>query len=363
MTIHLIVTRFIGLARRLWSKFAPLPDRVEPLQVAADLCCRSRRELVVENAALRHQLSVLRRHAGRPRLGLRDRLRLLISAALLPAWRQAIVIVQPETILRWHRSGYRLFWRHRSKSRNRPRLNAETIELIRDMAKRGRLWGAERIRGELLKLGIHVAKRTIQKYMRGMRGKHGGQDWATFLANHAGDMWACDFIQVYDILFRQVYAFFIIHLGSREVVYTAATRNPTEEWTAQQLRNAPMDGKAPKILLRDRDDKYGASFKRVAQGVGTRVIKTAVRAPNMNAIAERFVESARHEMLDHVIVLDDQHLARLMGEYKNYFNDARPHQGIGQRVPRKPALVGDVTKPIVAKPVLGGLHYDYRRAA
>jgi hypothetical protein len=132
MTNHSIVTRLFGLARQLWSKFAPLPARVEAIQVVADLCSRSRRELLVENAILRHQLNVLRRSSGRPRLGLRDRLRLLLGAALLPAWRKAIVIVQPETILRWHRRGYRLFWRHCSKSRNRPRLNPETIDLIRD---------------------------------------------------------------------------------------------------------------------------------------------------------------------------------------------------------------------------------------
>jgi putative transposase len=358
-----IVTRICDVARRLWSRLAPLPARVETLHVAADLCSRSRRELVVENATLRHQINVLRRGSGRPRLALADRLRLLLSATLLPSLRNAIVLVQPETVLKWHRAGYRLFWRHRSKARNGPRLSADTIALIRDMAKDNRLWGAERIRGELLKLGIRVAERTVQKYMRGVRGKHGGQDWGTFLSNHADGVRACNFIQAYDILFRQVYAFFIVHLGSRNGVYTAACRHPTEEWTAKQPRNATMDGEVPRILLRDRHDEHGASFNRVAQGVGMKVFKTAVRAPNMNAVADRFVKSARREMLDHLLALDDQHLARLMGEYKDYFNEARPHQGVGQRVPGRPALVADVTKPIVIKPVLGGLHHDYRRAA
>jgi len=333
MKVASIVTRIFEVARRLWSRFAPLPTRVEPIQVAADLCCRSRRDLVVENATLRHQINVLRRGSGRPRLGLGDRFRLLLSARLLPSWRNAIVLVQPETVLKWHRAGYRLFWRHRSKSRNRPRLSAETIALIREMARDNLKWGAERIRGELLKLGIRVAKRTIQKYMKGIRTQHGGQEWGTFLANHADGTWACDFIQSYDILFRQVYAFFVVHLSSRKVVYTAACRNPTQEWTAQQLRNATMDGEAPKVLLRDRDDKYGPSFDRVAAGVGTRVIKTAVRAPNMNAFAERFVGSARRELLDDVIVLDEQHLGGLVRQYRAYFNEARPHQGIGQRIP------------------------------
>jgi putative transposase len=284
MKVASIVTRIFEVARRLWSRFAPLPARVDPTQAAADLCCRSRRDLVVENATLRHQINVLRRGSDRPRLGLGDRLRLLLSARLLPSWRDAIVLVQPETVLKWHRAGYCLFWRHRSKSRNHPRVSAETLSLIRSMAKDNRLWGAERIRGELLKLGIRVAKRTIQKYLRDRRGNAGGQNWGTFLANHAEGTWACDFIQAYDILFRQVYAFFIVHLGSRRVVYTAACRNPTQEWTAQQLRNATMDGDAPTVLLRDRDDKFGPSFDRVAEGAGTRVVRTAVRAPNMNSV-------------------------------------------------------------------------------
>jgi putative transposase len=363
MTIRSIVEKIVAAARRLWSRCAPHAACIEPLETFADVCCRRRRDLVVENAALRHQVNVLRRSVRRPRLGLADRIRLLVTSALLPAWREAIAIVRPETILRWHRAGYRLFWRHKSKPRPGRRLDAATIDLIREMAKRNRLWGAERIRGELLKLGIKVAKRTIQKYIRGIRTRRSGQSWATFLANHADDTWACDFIQAYDLLFRQVYAFFIVHLGSRKVVYTAACRHPTQEWTTQQLRNATMDGEAPKLLLRDRDDKYGPTFDRAAKGAGIRVIKTAVRAPNMNAVPERFVGSARREMLNHVIVLDDQHLGRLVREYQVYFNRARPHQGIDQRVPERQPEEVDLRKPIVVKPVLGGLHHDYRRAA
>jgi hypothetical protein len=146
------------------------------------------------------------------------------------------------------------------------------------------------------------------------------------------------------------------------VVHVAATRNPTQEWTAQQLRNATMDGDAPRFLLRDRDDKFGSAFDRVAEGAGTKVIKIAVRAPNMNAIVERFVVSGRRELLDHVILLGDRHLDSLVREYKVYFNEARPHQGIGQRVPSGIRHY-DLSKPIVIIPVLGGLHADYRRAA
>jgi len=205
------------------------------------------------------------------------------------------------------------------------------------MARRGRLWGAERIRGELLKLGIKVSKRTIQKYMRGVRTRGGGQTWATFLKNHAESTWACDFIHSYDIFFRQVYAFFIVHLASRRVVHVAVTRNPTQEWKTQQLRNATLDGAGPKVLVRDRDDKFGSTFDRVAEGTGIRVIKIAVRAPNMNAAAERFVGSVRREMLDHVLLLDDRHLDSLARQYMVYFNEARSpsrNRTNGARQPR-----------------------------
>jgi hypothetical protein len=155
--------------------------------------------------------------------------------------------------------------------------------------------------------------------MRGIRShRGGGQSWETFLRNHAERTWACDFIQTYDLLFRQVYAFFIVHLTSRRVVHVAATRNPTQAWTAQQLRNALMTSDPPAILLRDRDDKFGTSFHDVVKGAGARMIRIAVRAPNMNAIAERFVGSVRREMLDHVLLLGDERFASLLREYRNY---------------------------------------------
>ena len=176
-------------------------------------------------------------------------------------------------------------------------------------------------------------------------------------------MWACDFIQTYDLFFRQVYAFFIVHLSSRRVVHVAATQHPTQAWTAQQLRNALMGEAAPAVILRDRDGKFGSVFDHVAEGAGARVIKIAVHAPNMNAIAERFVGSSRREMLDHVLLLDGEHLGSLFREYRSDFNESRPHQGIKQRSPVGGTIDGDVSKPIAFRTVLGGLHVDYRRAA
>jgi len=265
-------------ARGIWRAIAPHTGSGAAGGVAADIV-RSRRDLVIENAMLRHQIVILRRKSPHPTLTRADRLRLLVAAAVLPAWRGALAIVQPETVLRWHREGFRMFWRRRSRSRNlERRVAAETITLIQEMATKNRLWGAERIRGELLKVGIKVSKRTVQKYMRSVRERRGGgQAWATFVKNHADDIWCCDFVQTYDLLFRPLFLFFLMNQGSRKVVHIAATRNPTQEWTAQQLRNATMDGLAPRFLIRDRDEKFGATFDRVAKGVGTRVIKTAVR--------------------------------------------------------------------------------------
>ncbi|HEY5374264.1 MAG TPA: hypothetical protein VIK01_11295, partial [Polyangiaceae bacterium] len=252
---------------------------------------RPRRFLLAENALLRQQLLVLRRQIKRPNLSAFDRAVIVIASAITSTWRESVLLVKPETILRWHRQGFQMFWRWSTRNQPPPtRVSIETIELIRRIARENRLWGAERIRGELLKLGIRVAKRTVQKYLRtGVKPRSTGQRWATFLENHGKDIWACDFVQTYDIWFRPIFAFFIINLGTREVVDVSVTRAPTQQWTAQQLRNTTPFGKGPRFIIRDRDCKFGAEFDRAAQALGTRVIKTAVRTPDMNATCERFL--------------------------------------------------------------------------
>ena len=252
---------------------------------------RSREELVAENLLLRQQLIVAARASKRPKFAAHERGMLVLLARLLPRWRDAVLLVKPETILRWHREGFRLLWRWKSRQKNpTSTLPAETIPLIRRMAEENRLWGAERIRGELLKLGIRVAKRTVQRYMRVVRRRpRGGQTWATFLADHRHQVWACDFLQIYDLWFRPIFAFFIIDHGSRKVVHVGVTREPNSAWVAQQMRNATPFGTGPRFIIRDRDDKFGRDFDRVAEGVGARVLKTPVRAPRANAVCERFL--------------------------------------------------------------------------
>jgi putative transposase len=289
--IALIRDQFRALARRAAAKLRAAFGRLtRPLPLVAGLAgdvLRTRRELIAENVLLRQQLIVASRKVKRPPFRPHERGLLALLTRFVPRWRGALLLVKPDTLLRWHRAGFRLFWRRRSKAdvRRRPKIAPDLIALIRQMAASNRLWGAERIRGELLKLGIRVSKRTIQKYMRGIRPRapHGGQRWRTFLRNHT--VWACDFLQTYDLWFRPIFAFFIVDTNSKRVVHLAATYNPSQEWTAQQLRDATPFGEGPQFIIRDRDDKYGVEFDRVAKGAGIRVIRTAVRAPLMNDYA------------------------------------------------------------------------------
>ncbi len=367
----------IPLRQRLALRFHALYDGmvrwIKPhstsllLGTIADLS-RGKSELLVENALLRQQLIILHRQIKRPACKKTDRFLLLLLARMIRTWKQALFIVQPETLLRWHRELFRLFWKHKSKADARqPKISPETIALIKEMASKNRLWGAERIRGELLKLGIRVCKRTIQKYMKHVRlPRPRGQKWATFLHNHAADMWTCDFLQVTDLLFRSLFAFFIIELKLRKVIHVGVTRFPTDAWAAQQLREATPYGHTPKYLIRDNDSKFGPCFARVAATSSIKILKTPYHAPRANAICERFLLSVRRECLDHILILHEKQLHRVLRAYVTYFNQARPHQGIHQQVPQgkvpsiPPGHCGD---RIISVPVLGGLHHEYRKVA
>ena len=327
---------------------------------------RSRAQLLAENALLRQQLLVLHRSVAHPAVTRADRALLVLLAGHVRAWRQALHLVQPATLLRCHRAGCRALWRHKSRPRpGRPPLPAETVALIRRLAAENPLWGAERIRGELGKLGIRVAKRTIQTYLPSPRARRPrGQTWATFLRNHAHETWACDFLPVTDLLFRPLFAFFVVELATRRVVHVGATRHPTDAWVAQQLREATPFDQRPKYLIRDNDGKFGAAFARVAATSGITILRTPIRAPRANAVCERFLGSVRRECLDHLLILGERHLRRTLGEYGTYFNRMRPHQGLGQALPA--ALSAGTRRsegPIRAVPVLGGLHHTYERAA
>ncbi len=377
MHAHLLphVTR-LGrrLAQAIKRRLLAVTKPGAPLLVAGALSdlTRGKPALIAENALLRQQLIVLNRQIARPRLTALDRFGLVILASKTRLWRSTLLIVQPDTLLRWHRQGFRLFWRARSRSAARgPRIAPETVALIVEMARDNRLWGAERIRGELLKLGITLSKRTVQRYMRRARPpRRSGQTWATFLRNHAADVWACDFLQVTDLWFRSLFAFVIVEHTSRRVVHVGVTRHPTDAWVAQQVREATPFGTAPRFLIHDNDAKFGPQFAHVAATTGIDLLHTPYHAPRANALCERFLGSVRRECLDHLLIFHERHLRRVLNEYVVYVTNDRPHQGIGQAIPATVTTKAVMSKPplprgegpIRAVPILGGLHHAYHRA-
>ncbi len=333
---------------------------------AADLV-KSKEQLIMENALLRQQVIALKRQVARPQLTAKDRSLLVVLASRVRDWKNALLIVKPDTVLRWHRQGFKLFWRRKSKGKARkPRISEETIALIKQMAVDNRRWGAKRIRGELLKLGIQVNKGTVRRYMwqtrRQLPPRYDGQNWATFLANHAPEIWVCDFVQTYDLFFPTIFLFFIVEHGSRRVVHAGVTRHPTDEWVAQQVRNATPFGEGPRFLICDNDDKFGPRLEQAVKGAGIDLIHTPPYGPKANAICERFIGSVRRECLDHILILSEKHVRRVIREYCEYFNRARPHQGIAQQIPIAPPTL-NITGPIRCRNVLGGIIHDYYRDA
>ena len=364
--LFLLLARLVSFLEHVFLHLTQPSHHSIVLSTVADLP-RTKADLIAENALLRQQLIVLHRQVKKPVFSQADRLWLVLLSSRVKHWKEALIILKPDTLLRWHRQGFRLFWKFKSRYRGgRPKLSKETVALIQRMAQENRLWGAERIRGELLKLGLRVAKHTIQKYITQVRPvKPASQTWAIFLKNHATDIWACDFLPVIDLWFRPLYLFFIIELASRRIVHFGVTQSPTDAWVAKQLREATPYGQAQRFLIRDRDSKYGENFTRVAVGTAIQVLKTPYRAPKANAMCERFLGCVRRECLDHILVLGEQHLYRVIREYVDYFNGVRPHQGIGQQTPERATTVPEKNKTgkIIAFPVLNGLHHDYRMVA
>ncbi len=273
---------------------------------------KTRRELALENLALRQQIGVLTRTLGerRPRLGQWDRALWVLLSRGWAGWREALAIVQPATVIRWHRDGFRRFWTRRSRAQRagRPGLNREIVNLIRRMSQANVTWGAPRIRNELAKLGIELSVSTVAKYML-RRHKPSSPTWRAFLDNHLEDLVALDFFVVPTATFRVLFGLVVLGHHRRRVLHFNVTANPTAEWTARQVMQAFPEDKAPRFLVRDRDRIYGERFRRTAEVLGIEEVVTAAKSPWQNPYAERLIGSIRRECLDQVIVLDETHIS------------------------------------------------------
>ena len=325
---------------------------------------RTQRSLVLENLALRHQLVVLQRTVPRPRLRTADRLFWVLLSRLWAGWTDAISVVQPETVIRWHRTGFKLVWtwKNRRNGPGRPAVAPELRALIRQMAKANPLWGAPRIHGELQKLGVEISQAAVSTYVVRHRAPP-SQTWRTFLDNHLGNLVSVDFFVVPTVLFKVLFVFVVLAHDRRRVVHFNVTDTPTAQWTAQQLvETFPWDT-APRYLLRDRDAVYGAVFSSRIRSLEIHEVKIAPRSPWQNPYVERLIGTLRREYLDHTVVLNDAHLRRLLRDYLLYYHSARTHLSLAKDAPEPRPAERPHRGRIVETPLVGGLHHHYTRRA
>jgi putative transposase len=330
---------------------------------------RSRGDTALEILALRQQVAVLKRKRPRPRLNAIDRLFWTAFRRLWSRWSEVLVIVKPETVIGWHRAGFRLYWRwHSRRQGGRPKVAADIRKLIRRLAGENPDWGAPKIHGELQKLGFVVSERTVARYLRRLhRSGNGARRWLAFLQNHREAIVAFDFFTVPTLTFQLLYCFFVIEHGRRKILHCNVTRHPTADWVVQQLREAFPEAGAYRYVILDRDSKFDADVMTFLKATGLKPKRTSIQSPWQNGTAERWVGSCRREILDRVIALDERHLLRLMRDYIGYYHQDRVHDSLGKDAPErraiepKPAASANVT----SMPRLGGLHhrYSWREAA
>jgi putative transposase len=324
----------------------------------------SRLALQTEIIALRHQIIVLKRSvSNRPKLRSWDRLLWIWLSRFWPQWRSALIIVKPETVLAWHRKGFRLFWTwkcRRGKS-GRPGISREIRELIQIMSKTNSLWGAPRIHGELLKLGIEVSQATIAKYMV-RHHKPPSQTWRTFLNSHSKQLASIDFFTVPTISFRILYVFLVLAHERRRVVHFNVTSHPTAEWTSQQLLQAFPYDCAPQYIIRDRDCIYGVDVQRQLKDMGISQVLTAPRSPWQSPYVERLIGSIRRD-LDHILTINEESLRATLRSYFSYYHDSRCHLGLNKDSPEPREIQLPDKGRIIEIPEVGGLHHRYERRA
>jgi putative transposase len=333
------------------------------LLAAVRVFFRSRHDTAMEILALRHQVAVLKRKRPRPRLKRLDRLFWTTLRRVWSRWAEVLLVVKPETVVGWHRAGFRLFWRWRSRARGgRPKTTAEIRALIRRLAEENPTWGAPKVHGELQKLGLVVSERSVARYLRCVQRRGDpGKSWLTFLTNHREVIVAFDFFTVPTVTFQLLYCFFVIAHERRKILHFNVTQHPTAEWVVQQLREAFPEAGAYRYVILDRDAKFDAGVVAFLQATGLQPKRTNIRSPWQNGIAERWVGGCRRELLDYVIPLNEEHLRRLVRDYVSYFHEDRIHDSLGKDTPnrrpveRKPSPQATV----ISNARLGGLHHRY----
>ena len=324
---------------------------------------RTQRELALENLALRQQVAVWKVRQPRPQLTATDRLFWVVLSRLWKNWRSSLQVVRPETVVRWHRQGFRRYWAWKSRHRRgRPAIGTEVRDLIRRMSRANPLWGAPRIHGELLKLGLTVSQATVSKYMPRQR-RPPSQVWRTFLKNHAQDLIALDFFTVATATFRVLFVLVGLSHGRRRLRHFNITEHPTAEWTARQLIEACGPEDSPRYLIRDRDQVYGERFSRQAKMLDIRQTVIAPRSPWQNAYAERVIGSIRRECLDHIVVIGERHLRGILSNYVDYYNETRTHLALAKDAPEPRSAQAPSQGRVVEVPRVGGLHHEYLRRA
>src|SRR5437660_6221615 len=343
----------------------PMLISLTTLFVTLSSIFRSRAALQLENLALRHQVGVLQRSASkRPRLTPVDRLLWVWLSGIWSGWRSALAIVQPDTVVAWHRAGFRRFWtwKVRRGQPGRPVISREVRDLIRKMCRENPGWGAPRIHGELLKLGIDIGESSVSKYMVRYR-KPPSQTWRTFRENHAQQLVSIDFFTVPTIRFRILYVFLVLAHDRRRILHFNVTARPTADWTGQQLREAFPFAQLPRYLLRDHDAIFGDDFREQVRDMGICEVLSAPRAPWQRAYIERVIGSVRRECLDHMIVLHETSLRRTLTSYFDYYHRSRTHLSLGKDAPEPRAIHPPEMGSVVALPLVGGLHHRYERRA
>jgi hypothetical protein len=327
---------------------------------------RARRSLLLENLALRQQLAVLKRRHPKPRIGPLDKLFWVAVRRFWPGWKQSLIVLTPETVVRWHRAGFRLYWRLISRARTpvgRRPTSREVRELIFRMVAENPTWGAPRIHGELLMLGFDLSERTISRWMkRAPRDPEPAQRWLAFLRNHREAIAAMDFFAAPTITFGVLYGFFVISHDRRRILHFNVTKHPTSRWIVQQLRETFPFQSASRFLIFDRDAKYGLEVPVAVRSLKMSPVRTSFECPWQNGVGERWVESCRRDLLDHVIAVNERHLKRLLSEYVRYYHDDRTHLGLSKETPGGRVRVA-AKGHVVSHARLGGLHHRYDRAA